>query len=331
MRRQTIPILRSPVTGNELDVEEYVVEGDDIIEGRLIDRSSPMWFRVEDGIADLAPPHLRREERHRAFCERRGLDIGGPGTAEKPMDKGYADQIRFFKDYSDKYEEEVVRSPFYLLLDDVTLGEWMRKTLRPGQRVVEIACGSGRQTVPLTGHGCDVLGLDLSEEMLILARRKVLASGGAVDFVVGSADALPLASEAFDSAVIYGSLHHFPDAPKACSEAGRVMRKGASFYMLEPHDSALRPIFDWTMRAWTLWEEEASDEPLFTRGQFTEWLRAGNIAARVRYSTYLPPHVFYFMGHGLGKAALKYSDAVLNAVPGIRELAGVIIAEGRKE
>jgi hypothetical protein len=92
----------------------------------------------------------------------------------------------------------------------------------------------------------------------------------------------------------------------------------------------VRFIFEWLMRVCPLWQEEASEDPLFTERQFCEWLQRGNIRSKIRCSTYLPPHFFYGVGQRIGELSLRWTDAVFSAVPGIRKLGGVIIAEGVK-
>jgi SAM-dependent methyltransferase len=195
-----------------------------------------------------------------------------------------------------------------------------------------VGCGSGQQTLPLARQGANVLAVDLSEDMLRLARAKLLASGatGQASFVRGIAEQLPLASESCGGAVICGSLHHFTDPPRALQEAGRVLEPQARFFLLEPHASPVRFLFDWSMRLWTLWEEEARDEPLFDAVQFRHWLAAAGIDHRIGYSTYLPPHLFYWIRGAAGAFLLRASDRVLSGIPGLRRLAGVITAEGTK-
>lgn len=52
-----------------------------------------------------------------------------------------------------------------------------------GAAVLELACGTGRLAIPLAQSGFDVTGVDLSPEMLALARRKTRASGCAVEWI----------------------------------------------------------------------------------------------------------------------------------------------------
>jgi hypothetical protein len=84
------------------------------------------------------------------------------------------------------------------------------------------------------------------------------------------------------------------------------------------------------MRRWMLWKEEANDAPLFSASQFQSWLGAGGLDTQVRYSTYLPPHLFYLVKGRAGDQLLAATDALFNAVIGLRRLGGVIIAEAVK-
>ncbi|MBM4461679.1 MAG: methyltransferase domain-containing protein, partial [Chloroflexi bacterium] len=77
---------------------------------------------------------------------------------------------------------------------------------RPGERVLDVACGTGdwtRCVAARVGPQGRVVGLDISPEMLALARRKDGAGPGdaPIEWREGSADALPFSDAAFDSDV----------------------------------------------------------------------------------------------------------------------------------
>jgi SAM-dependent methyltransferase len=332
MRIKTVKSLRAPISGALLDVESIEISSDEIISGRLIEKSTGAWYRIEEGIADLAPCGFRDVNRYDAFCRRHGFEQGPVPVGSAVPDENATTQIKFFSEHRDAYELEVVESPFYDVLDRVTLGRWTSRTITKDMLVAEVGCGTGRQTLPLLRTGANLISVDLSEDMLRLARNKVLAEqpAGRVDFVVGTAENLPLADNLFDAAVIFGSLHHFSDPPTALRNVARIMKLGGRFYMLEPHKSPVRFIFDWMMRQWTLWKEEANDAPLFTASQFLGWLGAGGLEAQVSYSTYLPPHLFYLIKGRAGDQLLVATDSVFNAITGLRRFGGVIIAEAVK-
>lgn len=109
-------------------------------------------------------------------------------------------------------------------------------SLRPGQRVLDLACGHGRHARPLSGRA-SVVGLDRSGPYL----RRARAAAPAAALVRGDVRALPFARGAFDAAFSwYASLFMFDDALNAAclAEAARVVRPGGR--LLVHHANPLR-------------------------------------------------------------------------------------------
>jgi SAM-dependent methyltransferase len=329
MRLQTISLLRSPDTGNPLELAAYETTGERVIEGTLHDTATGDWFRIEGGIADLSPLSLRDRAADLAVAERHGLTPPQGGTGP---DKNAVEQRAFFGTEFERYEKEVVESPFYHALDRETLGRWVQTSFQKPARIAEVGAGSGRQTQILAEGGHDIVAIDLSVEMLRLAQKKLEAANlyANVDLVVGIGEAPPLAPGAFDAWVIVGSLHHFSDPATAVGKACALLRPGGQQYLLEPHKSPVRPIFDWLMRRSQLWHEEANEDPLFTFEKFRAWLGAAGMDSRISTSTFLPPHVFYALPGAAARVLLGASDAILGRTPGVQRLGGVIIAQGVK-
>jgi SAM-dependent methyltransferase len=332
MRLETVQFLLSPATGARLQAEPFALAGTEILEGRLIDAATGDWYRVEDGIADLTLPQYRNIYRHTAFCKRHGLDQTLPPPGPLKADPNASKQVKFFATYQDGYEADVVQSPFYQVLNRVTIDRWLDEHVKKDALVTEVGCGSGHQTLHIVRQGGNVVGVDLSEDMLRHARRRVRDEScpGYADFVIGTAENLPLADSLFDAAAIFGGLHHFSDPPAALLKLSRALKAGGHVFLLEPHNSPVRFVFDWMMRRWPLWQEEANEAPLFEASQLTEFLNASGIECSIRYSTFLPPHLFYFLKPSFGDVLLSSTDRLLNSVPGLRRCAGVIIAEGTK-
>ncbi len=97
--------------------------------------------------------------------------------------------------------------------------------LRPGMRVVDVACGTGVlaiEAAKATSPGGAVAGVDLNQGMLAVARSK----SDAVEWVQAPAEALPFASDAFDAVVSQFGLMFFEDKPAAVAEMWRVLRPG---------------------------------------------------------------------------------------------------------
>lgn len=97
-----------------------------------------------------------------------------------------------------------------------------------GRRVVDVGCGAGALAAWLARRGAHVLGLDAQ----LAAVRRARASGVAV--AVAHAEALPLAGASVDVAVVFNSLHHFPEPAAALTEARRVLAPTGALYVAEP-------------------------------------------------------------------------------------------------
>ena len=97
--------------------------------------------------------------------------------------------------------------------------------LRPGERVLDVACGTGALTLAVAdrvGPGGSVVGLDANPEMLAVARRK----RSRVEWIEGRGEALPLPDASFDVVVSQFALMFFDDRAGALREAMRVLRRG---------------------------------------------------------------------------------------------------------
>ena len=110
---------------------------------------------------------------------------------------------------------------------------WRRLTaesvVRPGDRVLDAACGTGDLAVADLRAGAGrVTGLDFSEKMLERARRKA-----PLDWVQGDMLALPFADATFDAATVGFGVRNVEDLPLALRELRRVLRPGGRVAILE--------------------------------------------------------------------------------------------------
>lgn len=99
-----------------------------------------------------------------------------------------------------------------------------------GDAVCDVACGPGsvaRVAAAVAGPGGRVIGCDISEGMLAVARAKpALAAGAPIAYVQGPADGLPLDDASVDVVLCQQGLQFFPDKPAALREMRRVLRAG---------------------------------------------------------------------------------------------------------
>ncbi|MDN5821149.1 MAG: methyltransferase domain-containing protein [Brachybacterium sp.] len=103
--------------------------------------------------------------------------------------------------------------------------------LRPGQRLLDVGSGAGTITADLARIvGPDgVTALEVSEESAELTRAELARQGlGAVQVLVGDAQALPLADDSVDVVHAHQVLQHLPRPVAAIAEARRVTRPGGT-------------------------------------------------------------------------------------------------------
>jgi ubiquinone/menaquinone biosynthesis C-methylase UbiE len=102
--------------------------------------------------------------------------------------------------------------------------------LRPGQRVLDLGCGTGYPALlaaQAVGGNGRVLGLDLAEGMLAVARRKARALGlSNVEFLAGDVTRLSSEPATYDGVISRFCLMFLPDISKAASEIARVLKPG---------------------------------------------------------------------------------------------------------
>ncbi|MGW5265011.1 class I SAM-dependent methyltransferase [Microbispora sp. NPDC004025] len=163
--------------------------------------------------------------------------------------------------------DDDVRRVFDRLADryDGQMLTWERRLL-PGSRewavgqarghVVEIAVGTGLN-LPLYDAGTTVVGIELSERMLELARRRAARAGlgERVELRQGDVQRLDLADGVADTVVSTFTMCTIPDPAAAAREAHRVLRPGGRFVLAE-HGPSSNPVIRAGMRL---------AEPLFVR------------------------------------------------------------------
>jgi len=103
-------------------------------------------------------------------------------------------------------------------------------SLREGETVLDLGCGGGLDVLlaaPKVGLSGRVIGIDMTEPMITLARRNADQAGAEnVEFHLAEIEALPLEDEAVDCVISNCVLNLVPDKPRAFAEIFRVVRPG---------------------------------------------------------------------------------------------------------
>ncbi len=98
------------------------------------------------------------------------------------------------------------------------------------KRVLEVGVGSGRIGFPLLKEVRPwLVGLDLSREMLELAKAKMSSYKQKYDLILGDAEHLPFKSETFDAAITISTMHYFTDSEISLTEFSRVLKEKGTF------------------------------------------------------------------------------------------------------
>jgi SAM-dependent methyltransferase len=127
----------------------------------------------------------------------------------------------------DRYLDPPADTPYGLEYAFYLLGDIRDKT------VLDLGCGSGENLVPLAKRGADVIGIDISPELMQLARQRLSSYGMAATLQEGSAYATGLPDESVDVVFSMALLHHL-DLPAARHEIHRILRPGGLFILREP-------------------------------------------------------------------------------------------------
>lgn len=115
---------------------------------------------------------------------------------------------------------------------------WRRATrsalgLHAGQKVLDLACGTGVSTVELARSGAYAVGSDLTFGMLAAGRRTHAVQRAAVPLLAGDALHLPFRDDVFDAATISFGLRNVVGVGDALREMARVVRPGGTLVVCE--------------------------------------------------------------------------------------------------
>jgi len=145
---------------------------------------------------------------------------------------------------------------------------------RPGDRFLDVGCGTGGVALVAARAGADVTGVDISPGQLEKARAAAAEAGLVVAFDEGDAQALPYGDASFDAVVSAFGLIFAPDHAQAAAEVARVTLPGARIAITSwPEDAwhrvnaKLRP--DYEQTGTKRWSDEGYVRPLFPAFELT--------------------------------------------------------------
>jgi ubiquinone/menaquinone biosynthesis C-methylase UbiE len=112
------------------------------------------------------------------------------------------------------------------------------KYFKRRSKILDLACGSGRTALPLYKLGYEVVGVDLTPEMIELAKLAANSENASICYRVGDATSLNFADNDFDGALLsnngLGSIPGNKDRLKTLHEINRVLKVGGKVILLVP-------------------------------------------------------------------------------------------------
>jgi SAM-dependent methyltransferase len=193
--------------------------------------------------------------------------------------------------------------------------EMLMAGLKAGMEVLELGCGSGYFTRELAKSGATIMAIDISPDLLELARHEVPAAN--VKFLVENAYAMNFDDDRFDAVIGISVLHHL-DIEKGLAEVFRVSKPGGMICFSEPNmlnpQIAIQKNVPFVKRRLG----DSPDETAFFRWQLIRLLRRhGFTGVKVEPFDFLHPNIPGAMVSSMERVCL-----FMERVPLFREIAG---------
>jgi demethylmenaquinone methyltransferase / 2-methoxy-6-polyprenyl-1,4-benzoquinol methylase len=157
-----------------------------------------------------------------------------------------------------------------------------------GERVLDVAAGTGTSSASFTTHGADCVACDFSLGMLRQgARQRGGARTGGVRFIAGDALALPFADESFDAVTISFGLRNVHDVDAALRELLRVTKPGGRLVICEfssPVWTPFRRLYDRYLGAMPAVVKKVSSNPdsyVYLAESIRAWPAQAELAGRI--------------------------------------------------
>jgi ubiquinone/menaquinone biosynthesis C-methylase UbiE len=173
---------------------------------------------------------------------------------------------------------------------------------------LEVACGTGRFTTMLADRGADIVGLDISREMLEQGRESAAESGvsASVEFLRGDASRLPFPDDHFDSVVAMRFFHLMDEPLQFMRELRRVSSDQVFFDTFNAR--SLRVLYTWLL---------PMGSRLYSERQVADLLGTADMTLADEEHDFVLPYGFY---RGLPSAVAKpfraVDELIGNTIPG---------------
>ncbi len=342
MRRDVFSLLRCAACSRaEPGLDVFAAGADDeVLDGVVWCRSCLSWFPIEDGLLEFLAGGLAYRDDRRHFWIKHADRLKSLGLAHYPETTGERGhelqslQQHHFDWYADNQRQtysEYERRPFWTAADRIAFEPWKRE-IQPGRRLLDVGCAQGRSTFKVTDLDIDVVGFDVSKPLVrqAILRQRQANPRARTTFFAADASRFPFVEASFDYVLVYGVLHHLPDAGQTCQEIARVLKPGGVYFGSENNLSAFRCGFDLLQKINPLWHEVAGPEAVLSDARLKGAFKDTGMDVRTTTSVFLPPHLIDRLTADLGFRLLSMTDRIGRSLPFLRNNGGLILIRGIK-
>jgi len=185
------------------------------------------------------------------------------------------------------------------------------------RRVVDLGCGSGENLIPLAVRGANVVGIDLSPDLIDLAQRRLQSCAVKIELCVASAYSTGLPDESVDVVFAQAIFHHIDDLARVRREVQRILRPGGCLILQEP--IRFSPTMRLLRRAFPRRDAiiSAHEHPM-TRAELNTISAGFELVTERRFRL---PYLHFIRG----KNAWRASDWMLRRLPPCRRWATIVV------
>ena len=272
-------------------------------------------YVVGDGESDrrlatrLGAPFLDVEDELRSYYESRAHEL---------------DELALTYEHPARYKRFFYQSRSRAVLE--ALQAW------PGERILEIGCGSGLYTRELARAQARVTATDYAPSPLAQAKRNVGRLAPRVEFRIEDAQRLSFTDESFDKVLMSEVVEHVPEPGRAIAEAARVLRPGGLLVASTPSRfSPLNLAYGVKRRV----RRYAFNEHLheFTPGSFRRLVAAHLDVESLQFVNFVLPYPvdeLYLRAGSPGLLVLELVEHTLTRLPVARRLGWTMIVQARR-
>lgn len=208
-----------------------------------------------------------------------------------------------------------LRTEFKDFFGELSEYPYQLKSVKEGQRILDVGCGWGRATIPLSNMGADSHGIDFSEEMLRLAKANSIHVP--VNLIAASAESLPFRNAAFDSVHSWFVLQHLPIPMviNAIKEIYRVLKPQGKVSIQFPNKFSIDYPFHiiWRLKRAILKQRLPPEHVRFySLGEIKHFLENFQLLESLAMEYRPPLTLFYLLPPAMLKALREISGKIEN-------------------